>query len=373
MSTAISGVKIEKQAVVDVNRPAGESAQVTEGEESMAEYAARREAEMRGEKPPVKETPAAAVATDEGAAATEAEKAAAAAAKPSDEEGKKKAEASAAEEDPDKLLEETHPAKKGISKRMGELTQKRKDAEEAAEQARQEAAAAKAEAERLTAELKAAKEAAERAPVVPKAEEDPAPDRDDFDDPDEYQAAYTSHAARQEIRKANEAAEAKVQAARDEEAKVAETKRQAKVQKQIAELHQTFNDRVEASKADLPDYDVKVTNNEKLVLRNDIFFTIEQSELAPNILYHLADHPDEAASLNGMPPIKAAMRIGEIQAEIRIARKPKPSKAAEPVKPVGHRSSPERKTPDEETMEEYAARREREEADKRAAARRRAH
>lgn len=370
MPPEVSGITIEQKPVVDIKKQDQAPAAGSVVEETMQEYAARREAEMQGEKPSVASKTAAvtdedpAAATDKSAAATHKTQA-----------GDKTTAASAAEDDPEKLIEETHPAKKGISKRMGELTQARKVAEEAAEKARKEAADAKAEAERLQAELETARKAAEErtAPVVPKAEEDPAPSRDDFDDPDEYQAALTGYAARVEIRKANEAATAAVKARREAAEKQAEADRQASVQKQITELHKTFNERVEKAAPDYSDYAEKVTNNEQLVLRNDIFFTVEQSEMAPHILYHLASNPDEAASLNNMPPILAAMRLGEIQAEIRTARKPKASKAAEPVRPVSHRASPERKTPDEETMEEYAARREREEEAKHIAQRRRAH
>lgn len=366
-----SSIKVEQQPSVDVTR---QQPKPVEGanEETMEQYAARREAEMRGEAPPERDTPAAATDDTKTAAATDKPAAATDDAAPGD----KTTPAPATEEDenPEKLIEETHKAKKGIEKKFSKLTSARDTALAEAATAKQEAATAKAEAERLAAELETARKAAEKpAPVVPAAEEDPAPNRNDFEDPDAYQAALTGHAARQEIRKSNEAAEAKARERREADAAEADKQRQARVQEQIVTLHKTFNDRVEKSKPDYPDYDVKVTNNEKLTLRNDIFFTVEQSNMAPHILYHLADHPEEAASLNAMPPIQAAMRIGEIQAELRIARKPKPSKAAEPVKPVGHRSSPERKNPDDETMEEYAARREREETQKREAARRRAH
>ena len=370
MSTAASAVTVEKQATVDIKKP---ETQVVEGEheETMAEYAARREAEMRGEKPQVKQT-VVVEPTAEEAAAAEAKKAdeAAAAEKAAAD---KKAEAAKAEEHPEELIDEAHPAKKGISKRMGELTAARKTAEDEAAAAKKEAAEAKAEAERVKAELEAAKKAAEERPVVPKVEDDPAPTRDAFDDPDEYQAAYTAHAARQEIRKANEAAETQAKTRREADAKKLEDEQKAAALKAVTKLHEDFNANVAKTKDEYPDYDAKVTNNEKLILRNDIFFTVEKSPMAAHLLYYLSDHPDEAASLNNMHPIDAAMRLGEIQADIRIARKPKVSNAADPVRPVRSRSSPERKTPDEETMEEYAARREREEADKRAAARRRAH
>lgn len=357
MSVEVSGITIEPQPGVDLGRPAGE-APGGEQEETMEQYAARREAEMRGESPPA---PAAKPAEPKPAAATE--KSAAATEK---EQKEAKESAGAADEDPEKLIEETHPAKKGIAKRMGELATARKEAEAKAEAALKEAADAKAEVERLKAE-------ATKTPVVPDAKDDPAPSRTDFEDPDEYQAAYTAHAARQEIRKANEAATAADKKRQEEQAAKAETDRQARVQEQITALHKSFNERVEKAQAEYPDYKQKVMENDKLILNNHVFFTIEQSELAPHILYHIANNPEEAESLNTMPPIQAAMRIGELQAELRIARKPKLSKAADPIRPLGHRTSPTPKTPDEETMEEYAARREREETEKREARRRRAH
>lgn len=367
-----SKIVIEGQNPVDLNRPPESTTQGAQ-EETMEQYAARREAEMRGEKPQPK--PAAVTTEEQSAAATEKP----AAATTETKEGDKTTPAPATEEDekPETLIDEAHPAKKGIEKKFSKLTSARDKAlaeakakADEAEAARKEAQEAKAEVERLKAE--AAKAAETPPPVVPKPEDDPLPTRDKFDDPDEYQMALTAHAARQEIRKANEAAAAQARTQKEAEEKAAKERHQAKVQEQITALHKNFNERVEKAQGEYPDYKQKVTENEALVLRNEIFFTIEQSELAPHILYHLASNPTEAEALNTMPPIQAAMRIGELQAELRLARKPKPSNAKPPITPVRHGASPERKSPDEESMEEYAARREREETEKRAQ-RRRAH
>ena len=340
-----------------------ETVVTTPAEPSMAEYAAMREAEMRGEKPAEVIEPEKPAAATETAAATED-------IKPED----KTATESAPEEDehPEKKIEEAHPARKGIEKKFSKLTSARDKAIAEAESARKEAAEARAEVERARSELEAARKAVEEKPlpVVPKAEEDLAPNREEFNDPDEFDNARAAWNARQELRKANIAAEEVLQRRREADAATAESKRNAQVQEQIVALHKTFNERVEKAAPDYPDFAEKVTNNEKLTLRNDIFFSIEQSEMAPHILYHLANNPDVAASLNTLPPIQAAMKLGEIQSEIRIARKPRVTKAADPIKPVGQRASPEKKSPEEESMEEYAARREREERSKRAAVRR---
>jgi hypothetical protein len=125
-------------------------------------------------------------------------------------------------------------------------------------------------------------------------------------------------------------------------------------------LHKNFQDRVTEAAPEYPDYDTKVRNNEKLVLRNDVFFMIEKAPLAPHILYHIASTPELAVELNQLDPMDVGMRLGEIQAEIRAKRKPQASRAAAPIKAVGNRQSPQPKSPDEETMAEFAARRERE-------------
>lgn len=333
------------------------------GEESMSEYGARREAEIRGVKyePKAKEEPAAAIEQDPPAAATETKEVTAAATEEIEDEGKT-TPAPATEEDPEAQIEEAHPAKKGIQKRFSEMTAKQKELQTQADQHKREAEEARAEVERMKAE--AAKAAETIIPVVAKAEDDPAPDREAFDDPDEYFAALTAHAARSEIRKATEAA-VEAKAAREAEVKKAEQEaNNARVQAQIVDLHKAFNERVEKAAEDYPDYAEKVTNNESFVLRNDVFFAIEKAELAPHILYHIASNPDVAKELNELDPFAAAMRIGEMQAEIRVARKPTPTKAAAPVTPIGSRTSPARKTPDEESMTEYAARVEKEMQDK---------
>jgi hypothetical protein len=92
-----------------------------------------------------------------------------------------------------------------------------------------------------------------------------------------------------------------------------------------------------------------------------VFFSIEKAELGPQLLYHLASNPAEAKNLNDLHranPVDALIRIGELQAELRQARKPKVSKAAPVIKMVGNRASPERKSLNDMSMEEYATMRE---------------
>lgn len=328
-------------------------------EPSMAEYAAAENARLRGEEPVQKQ--AAAVTKDDTAAATEETTSTAAATGDDQEDGKSPPESATGDDEaPDAQVEDAHPAKKGIQKRFSDMTAKQKELQALADArqtevdaAKQEALAAKAELDRLKQEAAAAAQAA--IPVVPEVADDPAPQRDTFDDPDEYVAAISAHAARQALREANVQAQERAKALQDQALAAQQEAQQQQVAAQIAEHHRNFNEKVAVAKADYPDYDDKVSNNDKVSMSNQLYFTIQKSELAPHLLYHLVDKPDLIASLDKMNPIDAAMKLGEIQAELRVARKPKPSKAAEPVKPVGQRSSPQPKSPDEMSMEEYAA------------------
>jgi len=262
------------------------------------------------------------------------------------------------------------PVKKGINERISTLANKSKEAQAAAEASKAEAVKAREEAEAAKQELatikaeaksKADAEAATLAAAV-KAKDDVKPNRDDFDDPDAYAEAIAAHVARQELRKSQEATlEATLKTQKEAEEKVkaeAQAKETAVVKAKVEELHKTFNERLTTSKTEYPDFDAKVTNNDKLIIQNSAFFLIEKSELGPHILYRLANNPEELKELNTLAQTDQAamaLRIGELQAEVKIARKAKPSKAAEPHKPVGQRESPARKSKDEMSMDEYAA------------------
>jgi len=325
----------------------------------MADYAAAENARLRGEAPVQKQ--AAAVAKDEAAAPAEEESSSSAGATDqAQDDGKTPSESATGDEAPDAQVEDAHPAKKGIQKRFSEMTAKQKELQALADSrqaevdtAKQEALAAKAELDQL--KQKAAEAAQAAIPVVPEVADDPTPQRDAYDDPDEYTAAIASHAARQALREANVQAQARAKELHDQAQAAQQEAQQKQVAAQIAEHHRVFNEKVAAAKTDYPDYDDKVTNNDKVAMSNQLYFTVQKSEMAPHILYHLVENPELIASLDKMNPIDAALKLGEIQADLRAARKPKPSKAAEPVKPVGQRSSPQPKSPDEMSMEEYAA------------------
>ena len=200
-------------AIETVSAVAAVTPAIVEQELSMAEYAAQREAEMRGAKPTAKP---AAVATDETTAAATDKTAAAT---EENVDGEQTTEDSATTENDEVEVEDTHPAKKSINKKFEKLTNRAKEAKAEAETQKAAAEKVAKEVDDLKAELERTKQeyadAAKAAiPVVKPAADDPVPVRTDFDDPDEYTAALSSHAARSAIR---ESAEASLQAAKDRE------------------------------------------------------------------------------------------------------------------------------------------------------------
>jgi len=65
---------------------------------------------------------------------------------------------------------------------------------------------------------------------------------------------------------------------------------------------------------------------------------IDAAEAPGKVLYHLATHPDEAERIAGLSPGKQAREI--VRLEEKLAKPPvKPSKAPDPIKPVGGKSA----------------------------------
>lgn len=372
--TEVTSVVIEQPAVVDVSRTPQQESIAARNKAlekmSMDEFAAHRNAEetarAKGLPIPKLDAPAEPAKKDEPAAATET--------KPDDAtvvETTAAAEGDGEDDETDESASSEPEAGKkrnrGIEKKFGKLTKAVEQATEEARQAREAAEKLRLENEALMARLNTPPPSS-----VPAEKDDPAPDQSKFEDPDAFEAARNAHTARAEIRKAEETA-AKAQAERAETAKKEATERQQKaVTEAIAALHKGFNERLEAAKVDLPDIETKVINNDKLALENVVFFGCEKLELGPQILYHLAEHPDEIPALNALKaqPFELAAKLGEYQAQIRAARKPQTTKAAAPIKPVTTgRGSAERVKDEDLSMEQFAAKRNAEEAEKRAAER----
>ena len=362
MNDQVTALTPAVQPVVELNKPASPTG-------TMAEYiAAKNEAKESGTSiESVLKEKAAVIAKDEPAAAVKTE------ATDEIEVDDKKTTEPATEDDPIAKIEETHAAKKGVEKRFGELTAQREAAKAEAEAAKSEAVRLKAEMEQLRAQSEEVRRQAEAIviPVVPSAEDDPVPNRDLFDDPDNYSAAIAGHAAREAIREGNKSALA-VQQERQEASRQAQQQaQQAQFEAFDAGVNSKLQENITKAKSVYPDFEAKVLNNPDAQIEPAIFYIAKQSELGADILYHFATNPEIADSFNKEVREAIAMNIpvnylvekiinpqlAKMESAIKEARKPRVSKAAEPVKPVGQRASPEAKTMPEMSMEEYDAHR----------------
>jgi hypothetical protein len=101
---------------------------------------------------------------------------------------------------------------------------------------------------------------------------------------------------------------------------------------------ETWNERVAAAKKTLPDFDDVMEEGSDLPITPALQQTILESELGPQLAYHLAQNPQEVARLSKLSPIATAREIGRLEAKLSADSAPKPtaktSKAPEPIKPV---------------------------------------
>jgi hypothetical protein len=186
---------------------------------------------------------------------------------------------------------------------------------------------------------------------------DPQPKREAFDNPDAYDRALIDWSTRRatliakaEATKAVEEAQ-KTQKA---DAEKAETERQNRV---VAEQ---FAARKAKFAETHPDYE-DVVERDDLQITIPMAHTIMTDDDGPAIAYYLGQNPEQAAriaEISKTNPVKAVAELGRIAA--RLNSKPISTKPA-PINPLRTgAATATRKTPNEETMDEYGARRSRE-------------
>ena len=206
-----------------------------------------------------------------------------------------------------------------LERRFSEITKQR---EEARKEAQQEREARQA----LEARLAALEKQGQPQKANP-VDEKPQPSQ--FSDAFEYAEALAEYTADQRI--ANMKRE-------EAEAKQAEER-----QKVISQ----WTSKVQAAKASLPDFDDIVASSD-VVVNDDIRDAILESDVGPQILYHLAENDEIAKKITGLSPKAALREIGKLEARFEAkpeAEKPAPivrSKAPAPIQPIrGGKNTPD--------------------------------
>lgn len=206
---------------------------------------------------------------------------------------------------------------KGVQPRIDELTRARREAER---------------------EAAYWKQLANRGNSAEAAPEKPTPDK--FDDYAEYVEALTDWKAEQAVSKRME---------QDSNRKVVETR------------NQTFMERQVQAKTLLPDYDEVVGASDAPVAAH-VGEVLQDSEMGPQLAYHLAKNPEVLLKLNGMSPTQAAREMGKLEATLSTPKAPvvpvkKVSQAPSPANTASIQGRSATPTLANATMDEYIAQR----------------
>jgi len=202
-----------------------------------------------------------------------------------------------------------------LEKRFSELTKQR-------EIARQEAAREREAREALEARLKALEQQA-NPQQIREANEKPTPAQ--FSDAFEYAEALAEWSAEQAI----------VNLKKEESEKQAQAEREKVIK--------SWNAKLEAAKAELPDYEDMVASSD-VVVGDHIRDAILESDVGPKILYHLAENPEIAEKLSSLSTASALREIGKLEArfekvEAPAAKAVSVSKAPAPIAPLKAKGS----------------------------------
>ena len=221
--------------------------------------------------------------------------------------------------------EPAEPAPKeprGVGKRLLALETQLREANERSDQ--------------LAAEARMAREALAR--VTPPTPTE-RPRAENFQTPAEYDAAMIAFGKTQGAMEAAQT-QAQVTAAAAEHATM-----------------RTWEQRKTALKETMPDLETVISSPD-VPIPLTVARAIVRSPEGPQIAYHLAMHPDEAGRIAMLTPEEQAYEVGRLAAERpwqRTARNV--SSAPPPITPVGSRQRADRVSPEDESMEAYAARR----------------
>jgi hypothetical protein len=118
-----------------------------------------------------------------------------------------------------------------------------------------------------------------------------------------------------------------------------EQEAQRKAQEAQEKVLKTWNEKIEKAKADLPDFDRMVKSSD-IVVSDPIRDSILESDVGPQLLYHLASNEDFAKELTEMPVAKALKELGKLEAKLE-AKEDKPKKADKVKETVSSSKAPE--------------------------------
>jgi len=199
-----------------------------------------------------------------------------------------------------------------LEKRFSEITKQREEARQEAQRERQ----ARVDLEQRLAALEQNRQPQQQAVSI---DQEPQPSQ--FSDAFEYAKALAEYSTEKAL------------AERDRQ--VAQAREQEAHQKII----QSWAQKVQDAKAELPDFDDLVASSD-VVVNNAVRDAILESDVGPRILYHLAENNDLAKRIASLSPNAALREIGRLEAKFEVKADTKQtaplvrSKAPAPIQPI---------------------------------------
>jgi superfamily I DNA and/or RNA helicase len=198
-----------------------------------------------------------------------------------------------------------------LEKRFSEITKQREEARQEAQRERQ----ARVDLEQRLAALEQNRQPQQAVNI----DQEPQPSQ--FSDAFEYAKALAEFSTEKAL------------AERDRQ--VAQQREQEAQQKII----QSWAQKVQEAKAELPDFDDLVASSD-VVVNNAVRDAILESDVGPKILYHLAENNDLAKKIASLSPNAALREIGKLEAKFEVNPETKQttpvvrSKAPTPIQPI---------------------------------------
>ena len=198
-----------------------------------------------------------------------------------------------------------------LEKRFSEITKQREEARKEAQTERQ----ARLDLEQRLAALEQQRQPQQQSYV----DQEPQPSQ--FNDAFEYAKALAEFSTEKAL------------AERDRQVAMA---REQEAQQRII---QSWAQKVQAAKAEMPDFDDLVASSD-VVVNNAVRDAILESDVGPKILYHLAENNDLAKKIASLSPNAALREIGKLEARFEVNPETKQttpvvrSKAPAPIQPI---------------------------------------
>ena len=158
-------------------------------------------------------------------------------------------------------------------------------------------------------------------------EEPSAPTQDKYATYEEYLEAKAEYIAEKKV-------EAKLA---EREKKDAQSREEAERTKVVS----TWQQKVDAATAKYSDYSDVLEAVDHITIPPALQSAIMESDMGADLAYHLGSHPEVLEKIVALKPYAALMELGKLEAKLATPPAPKkqPSKAPDPIKPLGGSST----------------------------------